>query len=287
MTQPPIIIIGAPRSGTNMLRDLLTGVPGLGTWPSDEINYIWRHGNIRHPSDRFTPEMATPAVANYIRGKFASIAGRARLETVVEKTCANSLRVGFVDSIFPDARYVFIARDGIDAAASAMKRWTAGAEFGYLARKARWVPLTDLPYYGTRFVRNRLHKLTSAEKRLAFWGPALENMQALVATRSLAEVCAVQWSTCVLTAFEDLGSVPPDRMHFLRYEELVRDPEAGLRSLGEFLGFDTDPSAVPALGAITSRMIGKGRRDLDAATIETLRPIVAAATERIARGFGS
>ena len=26
----PIVVIGAPRSGTNMLRDLLTAIPGLG-----------------------------------------------------------------------------------------------------------------------------------------------------------------------------------------------------------------------------------------------------------------
>ena len=37
----PVIIIGAPRSGTNMLRDILTNFEGIETWPCDEINYIW------------------------------------------------------------------------------------------------------------------------------------------------------------------------------------------------------------------------------------------------------
>ena len=41
----PVVIIGAARSGTNMLRDVLVKLPGVGTWPCDEINYIWRHGN--------------------------------------------------------------------------------------------------------------------------------------------------------------------------------------------------------------------------------------------------
>ena len=46
-----VIIIGAPRSGTNILRDVLTSFDGICTWPCDEINYIWRHGNAKYPSD--------------------------------------------------------------------------------------------------------------------------------------------------------------------------------------------------------------------------------------------
>ena len=43
LANPPVIIIGAGRSGTNMLRDLLAQLPQFSTWPCDEINYIWRH----------------------------------------------------------------------------------------------------------------------------------------------------------------------------------------------------------------------------------------------------
>jgi len=55
---PPIIIVGAGRSGTNMLRDLLAQLPEFSTWPCDEINYIWRHGNRGFETDEFTREMA-------------------------------------------------------------------------------------------------------------------------------------------------------------------------------------------------------------------------------------
>ena len=109
----PVVIIGAPRSGTNMLRDVLCRVPGLGTWPCDEINYIWRHGNVRYSSDEFTVDMARPIVRRSIQRRFAEQQKLHRV--VVEKTCANSLRVPFVDKVIPQARYVFIVRDGIDA----------------------------------------------------------------------------------------------------------------------------------------------------------------------------
>ena len=70
----PVIIIGAARSGTNMLRDVLTSLPGVGTWPCDEINYIWRHRNARNPLDEFQPEQATDPVRRFIRGEFDRIA---------------------------------------------------------------------------------------------------------------------------------------------------------------------------------------------------------------------
>ena len=42
----PLIIIGAGRSGTNALRDALTTFSKISSWPCDEINPIWRHGNL-------------------------------------------------------------------------------------------------------------------------------------------------------------------------------------------------------------------------------------------------
>ena len=38
--QSPLIIIGAARSGTNIVRDTLVHVPGWKTWNCDEINLI-------------------------------------------------------------------------------------------------------------------------------------------------------------------------------------------------------------------------------------------------------
>src|SRR5437667_64703 len=108
----PIILVGAGRSGTNMLRDVLVRVRGFGTWPCDEINYIWRHYNVRYPTDEFPAELATTPVKKYIRSAFLRMARRDNLAYVVEKTCANSLRIRFVDQVLPEARYVFIVRDG-------------------------------------------------------------------------------------------------------------------------------------------------------------------------------
>lgn len=127
----PVILIGAPRSGTNMLRDVITRIEGVGTWPCDEVNYVWRHGNRGHFSDELSPVLAKPEVRKFIRGQFNKVARRFQLRYVVEKTCANSLRVGFIDRIFPEARYIYLVRDGRDTTASAMKRWKAPLNLPY------------------------------------------------------------------------------------------------------------------------------------------------------------
>lgn len=262
---PPVVIIGAPRSGTNMLRDAITALPGLGTWPCDEIPYIWRRGNLRHPSDVIPPEAARPDIIRYIRGSFEQLARRFALQTVVEKTCSNSLRVPFVDRVLPDARYVFIVRDGIDAAASARHRWNAELDLPYILRKVRYVPKRDVPYYGLRFAWNRAYRMLSKEKRLAFWGPRLENMDSILRKHSLEEVCILQWAACVERSEAGFAAVDPSRVYRIRYEEFVQDPSRGFADLCEFLGVSaTSRQADRIIGKISARSVGKGRRELGA-----------------------
>jgi hypothetical protein len=274
----PIIIIGAGRSGTNMLRDALTQLPGFGTWPCDEINYIWRHGNTRFPTDEFDPQQATPAVKAYIQRTFARFAKNNKLSYVVEKTCANSLRVGFVDAILPNAKYLFIVRDGRDVVASALKRWSAPIELHYILKKARFIPPGDIPYYGTRYLGNRVYRLLSREKRLAFWGPRFEGMQELLQAHSLPEVCAHQWRRCVERSASNFRTIPAQRVYQLRYEDLVREPDAEFQKILSFLevkGGKEGKNQFGQLGkAISATSVGKWQTDLSATTLATITPIM-------------
>lgn len=172
----PLILIGAGRSGTNIVRDSLVHVSGQATWDCDEINLIWRHGNIHHPHDIFKSELARPNVKKYIRGSFEAFKQQSGAQLVVEKTCANSMRVPFIKEIFPQARFLYITRDGRDVALSAAKRWTASVEMDYLLKKLKYVPKVDIPFYGLRFVKNRIHQARSQEKRQAVWGPIFPGM---------------------------------------------------------------------------------------------------------------
>jgi len=277
----PVIIIGAPRSGTNMLRDALTELSGVGTWPCDEINYIWRHGNVRHPSDIFTAEMARSEVQNYIKHQFGKLAVSQALDVIVEKTCASSLRVGFIDRIFPDAKYVFIVRDGMDVVGSAIKRWTADLDIPYILRKARYVPPTDLPYYALRYFGHRLYRLISKEKRLALWGPAMDNIDELWEKYTLTEVCALQWQACVEESEYHFTSISTDRICRVKYEDFVRQPVMEFSKIVDFLGKQV-PSHVNRYlqENISSGSLGKGRKSLGAVGLASLRPLIAPTLDR-------
>jgi hypothetical protein len=260
----PVIVIGAPRSGTNLLRDLLCQAPGFGTWPCDEVNLLWRHGNARHPDDELTPALATPAVARHMRRQFAGIARRTGAGTVVEKTCANSLRVAFVDRILPEARYLFIVRDGRDAAASAVDRVSAPIDWAYTLRKLRYVPATDMPYYALQFARNRVSRLLRPDRRLAYWGPRFRGFADFARTASIPELCARQWRECVELATRDLAAIGARRVHMLRYEALVQRPRETIAEAFSFLGAPEAAAAID-VAHVTAGSIGRGRAELEAA----------------------
>lgn len=270
-----VIIIGAPRSGTNMLRDLLTSLPGVGTWPCDEINYIWRHGNVRFPSDVFTPEMATPNVKNYIQGHFDRYAQRHDLDILIEKTCANSLRVGFVDEVVPGAKYIFIVRDGLDAVGSALIRWKAELDIPYLVKKMRYVPPTDLPYYALRYFGHRIYRTFSGEKRLASWGPVLSDMKHVFQNHSLDEACALQWAACVEYAERDLNQIPQEHVIRVNYEAFVSHPVEEIGRVANFLGREVPAALAEKLSSqVSSSSIGKGRIQLGPSGVERLAPLI-------------
>jgi len=257
----PVVIIGAPRSGTNMLRDVLTRLPGVATWPCDEINFVWRHGNREQPSDELDYTLATERVRSYIRRQFGWVARRFSATTVVEKTCANSLRVPFVSQVLPEARYLFIRRNGIDAAISALNRWDASTDLRYLVRKARFIPRSDIPHYAGRFVTNRLRRAQGTGTFAGWWGPRLVDSEQLLQRYALDEVCALQWQRCVEASTAALEAMPPERVLELSYEDFVAQPHAVLARTLDFLGH-AGPAAPALVRDVSATSVGKGRKAL-------------------------
>ncbi len=278
----PVIIIGAARSGTNMLRDALTQLDGVATWPCDEINAIWRYHHCAFPSDELPAREATSDVRRYIRAAFRSLADRTGARWIVEKTCANSLRVDFVKSVLPECKFIFLVRDGRAVAASAMKRWQAGLDVRYILRKACAVPLPDVPFYAVRFARHRLYRALSRDRRLPSWGPRFAGIDRCVATRSLAEVCAQQWSECVLKAATAFARFPSSTYCAVRYETLVARPADELARIASYLEIPTCIELLASLGqCVTDKSVAKWRTDSDAEAVASIEPLVEATWKRL------
>jgi hypothetical protein len=258
-----------------MLRDVATSFDCVATWPCDEVNYILRHGNVRHPSDEFSEQQATPQVKRYLNATFDKYADDFGANILVEKTCANSLRVQFLNAVFPEAKYIFIVRDGVDAIDSAKLRWTAKLDLHYILEKVRFVPKIDLPYYGLRYFWARVHRFFSKEKRLAFWGPALDNMQAILTKHTLNEVCAIQWQQCVEKADVALNCLPQDQVCRVQYEAFVRDPKTELARVLQFIGAEfTSVQLDVAVAGVSAKSLGKGRKSLGDDEVAHLESLV-------------
>ena len=95
----------------------------------------------------------------------------------------------------PEAKYLFITRDGVDAAASAVDRWHAPFDLGYTAAKARFAPPSDFPWYGARFVANqvrrrqrRLEQCGDWAENPAWWGPKPHDYRELMEKHPLDEL---------------------------------------------------------------------------------------------------
>jgi len=264
----PVVIIGAGRSGTNALRDALTRLLGFATWPCDEINPIWRHGNLDWPDDEIPPERATPAVRQSIRKAFRRIwRQQGTPDFVVEKTCANALRVPFVDAVLPEARYIHIVRNGFDIVASASKRWRGELEMPglpYYLAKARHAPMSDLPRYAVSALKNRVAIKLGKQEHFDSWGPRFAGIDAL-SDASLDEIVARQWAACISSSDNSFGHMAPGRVFQVRYEDFTADPLDSLAKITRWLHTPRDEDTLrAAVSLVRASSVGKGQAAAEA-----------------------
>jgi hypothetical protein len=270
----PVIIIGAPRSGTNMLRDVLCNLKDVSTWPCDEINYIWRHGNARYPSDAFPITNATESVSKYIRQEFSTFANINSAKYLIEKTCANSLRVPFVDAVLPEAKYIYIVRNGVDVVYSAVKRWKANLDISYILKKARYIPKGDLPYYMFQYFSNRAYKIFSKENRLKTWGPRIDYVQ-FKDLKSIEELCATQWNECVKSSDQAFYNMNNNKVHYVKYEDFVTNPQNEIKKIGNFLNWDYSSDAYQAATKdVRKTSVGMGKKKASNELLKKINPII-------------
>ena len=258
----PIIIVGAGRSGTKMLRAVLTSHPDVVCFPT-EINYIWRYGNAKLDTDELTPKHARPEVVRYIRCQFNKLSKKFHSGIIVEKTCANSLRVDFVHTILPKARIVHLVRDGRAVAESARRCWKGQPSVNYLLKKACWVPPRDIPYYAFRYIRYQLGRFSRHDTKQKSWGPRFAGLDELVKEKTLIEVCGIQWKVCVQAAESAMKDLPSDQTITLRYEDIIDSSLSTIGRLFEKIKLPFTPECQAYVRrTVTAENVNKWQHDL-------------------------
>jgi CelD/BcsL family acetyltransferase involved in cellulose biosynthesis len=119
---PPLFLIGCGRSGTTLLGELFGMHPGVrylyepydlwaGIQPVTDFLQLYARGEHHCLLD-------ASSVTDRARRRFRRLMSAPRGKTLIEKSPINAMRVGYLDALAPDARFVHITRDGIDVARS-------------------------------------------------------------------------------------------------------------------------------------------------------------------------
>ena len=247
----PTFIIGTGRSGTTVLGIVLSAHRHVGFL--NEPKAIWHsvYGkediigsySMGEANYRLEAAQGNEKIARRVRRIFGAYLRFSFNRLVLDKYPEMAFRVPFVKEVLPDARFIFIARNGWNTIHS-ISRWSeihgnqkpADAEeethdwWGVDDRK--WAIMVD--------------ELVAADEALA---PHIDEIRGFDDHKHRA---AVEW---ILTMKEGLRfrESGDEDIYFLRYEDLTEDTPATIDSLVDFMGLQKDPQ-------------------LDAYAVETLRP---------------
>jgi hypothetical protein len=232
VTQGPILILGAARSGTNLMRSLVARGSGLAQI-SHDVNDLWRLEAEQAPHDALSPSELTDEQAEKIRQELRRAAGVAAGSVAfVEKTVSNVLRIPYVQKVFPDARFVTVIRDGRDVAESALRSWSERPSVGHPSKKATAFPWSKYFGFAPRTAGGALSRTVG---EFAIWGPVYPGIDVDLAHHDLLEVCARQWLACMEAYAVNRQRFAAGRFIEIHYEDLVDAPGEEAGRLAEFL----------------------------------------------------
>ena len=273
--------VGAARSGTNFLGELLSQHPDLAYWRRPK--YIWRHGNAWKPDDCLTADDATPRIRRFIHKSFGDFLDHSGRKRLLVCTQSNSLGLEFVHAVFPEGKIIHIIRDGREVAPSQEQHWSKhnnlrGGEYPSLAtvvrNRIREVPLTDIPAYAGEFVGN-LYNTVAGKKYRYSMGPKIKDWKRIGRELDRLEYCAVVWRECVTAAREVGKTLPADQYMEVKFEDLVSRPEETVPKLLEFMDL---PSATEIDEFIERKLkrtnSGKWLKRLSTEQMDRVMPIV-------------
>lgn len=247
----PIIVLGAPRSGTTLLFSILASHREL--WSlyreSEPLLHATLGRRIVGTDDTYPASEREPARLELVRRRFYrscfneqrllpgrlsrthtpalleqatrrllnAMTSRSKPDTIrfVDKNPRYCLRTTWLDSLWPDASYVFIGRDPRSNLSSLIEGWKSQRHSSFRPGE----PLEIAGYRGPDW---------------QFLRPA--GWQRYTRGVTLGEVCAFQYGRANEAALNGLGSIPADRVRRLSYEALVAEPVKHIRQLCEWLG---------------------------------------------------
>lgn len=237
---PPIIVVGAARSGTHLLASSLARI--LPCTYIGDANHIWR-GIAHVPThDAYPATLATPKAVERIRRRFSKLCNKTGEPLLIEKTAANVLRLSFVRRVYPNARLIYIYRDGRDVAVSALRKMqgdhrkqtnrggSRGPLWSRVQRLLREIKTRfDTGLTPLQILRDwRRNCLGVASfiglKKNTIWGPRYPGAEQAIATTTPLLAAATQWRYSVEAAKSFFDETQPEGLIVVRYEDFIQTP---------------------------------------------------------------
>ncbi len=284
----PIIIVGAGRSGMNFLGDTIARHGSLAV--ATEPRLIWKFGN-DNKSDALCPEDARPEVIAHIRSRFASLIREQGKDRLIDVTPGNSVRLGFVERVFPDCQFVHFIRDGVDNVLSMRRFYAVFARTvrpekdpvrdSFMMRRAREFRLRQVPGLAMEVFRH-----LAPDFLLPWIGPPVLGVRlpAMVAIRretELLDVCFMQWRSSVEMACLHGRRLPDGRYMECRIEGFSLED---VKNIFTFANLETSPEVLEFFqNRFESKRIGPAMQDADSEELAQLRERVAPTMQWIER----
>jgi len=268
----PILVIGAPRSGTKIFREILRRHPGI-VGPTYELERVWCYGNMDRYNMPLGPDDLSSATSTYIRNYFDRLARKNPGKRIIAKSTLLPLRIPFVRTIFPQAPILHIVRDGRDSACSIRDRHREPLELDYLLKHRVFPPLREAPHFLSYYLRYQLGKKLKRRTYVKTWGPQFEDMAELHKRYSTIEVCGIQWNRSVMGLHRFFYLLEEGPFLQIRYEDLVCHPTDTLTRVLGFLGLGCGSDVLEKmLDDVSKGQSGRWNSDLSQEDMDLLLP---------------
>jgi len=250
-------IVGCGRSGTTILGDVLGRHPCVANWYEPYFIWDW-HAGISD-SDVKNPKEISRKSTEFVRQEFYLYVKSSGAEVVIDKTPTNCFSIPYIQTIFPDAKWIHIIRDGRDVTLSLNREWRkrqaiierrdAFAFFDVFNKMMKSQPFWRNRFQGILFelknqevsfgVKKFLNK--SRWKGKIGYGPRFPGWQETLEKLTVLQFNALQWVKSVEYFNRDSDIIPNRNKLEIRYESFIESPERVLDEVFDFLGFRYDP----------------------------------------------
>jgi LPS sulfotransferase NodH len=283
-------IIGSPRSGTTILENILNCHPAIVEWY--EPYYMWGQYFSDSENDIWEPMQLTPDVINKIRNEFEIFSSRTKKPLVLDKSHRHVFNLKIIQSIFPDAKWIHIVRDGRDVTLSIHKEWIKRKEIvtkkdfwqlflvvkKMLKRQPLWkykmmAILYEMKSNFSIIPSDYLNK--SKWKGKIGWGLRFENWQEYLQTYTELEFNAMQWVKSVEAVKKGWDILPEKNKIEISYENLLTTTHDTLGNVLEILELDTPASFYSKIPKLNKDNFNKWSIEFSEDELNSIRKILA------------